>query len=357
MVGRRKVASRLPPRMYEAKGAKWTSYYTVTAANKYVGLGRDLIAAKKKLAEIEGEVARPGTMADLIDEVVADLKRQVERQKRAPRTLADREADAKNLKDAFGKMRPEAVEPRHVWTYLHKARGVEAPVRANREISFLQVVFNWARGQGLVNVNPCVGVERNEETPRTRLVTPDELREFYVVASNVVGEQKEGDRKAAPTKAGNSGQRAALAAMLAYLTGKAQGQILKLHRNQIKPEGIEFPARKGGARVLVQWSDELRAVVAESIAMPAKAPPLYVVHTSQNGPYTPGGFKKIWRNCMDAWTNQGGEAFTFHDLRSAAVTDVIGQGRKASELTGHRLESTVAKVYDRRVMRVSKPVR
>ena len=127
---------------YESRGKKWTSYYTITPANKYVGLGRDLIAAKKKLAEIEGEVARPGTMADLIGEVVADLERKVTAGKRAPRTLVDRKADAANLIEAFGAMRPEAVEPRHVWAYLHKARGVEAPVRANREVSFLQVVFN-----------------------------------------------------------------------------------------------------------------------------------------------------------------------------------------------------------------------
>ena len=341
MVGRRKVASRLPPRMYESKGKKWSSFYLVTIDNKHVGLGRDLIAAKKKYNELMGETPRPGTMADLIDEVLADLRKKVDTGKRAPRTLLDREADAKNLKDAFGKMRPEAVEPRHVWAYLHKARGVEAPVRANREVSFLQVVFNWARGQGVVSVNPCVGVERNEESPRTRLVTPDELREFCKVAATV----------------GHSGIRAGYAAMLAYLTGKAQGQILKLHRNQLKPEGIEFPARKGGARVLVQWSDELRSVVDASLAMPCKAPPLYVVHTSQNGPYTAGGFKAGWRDCMAAWVAQGGEAFTFHDLRSAAATDMIGQGRKASELTGHRLESTVAKVYDRRVMRIAKPVR
>ena len=327
--------------MYESKGKKWTSYYLVTIQNKHVGLGRNLIAAKRKYNEIMDEVPRPGTVGDLIDEALIDLRKKVAKGKRAPRTLEDREADAKNLKIAFGKMRPEAVEPRHVWTYLHRARGVEAPVRANREISFLQVVFKAARNQGVVTTNPCVDVERNEETPRTRLVTPKELRDFCEVAAKI----------------GHSGVRAGYAAMLAYLTGKAQGQILKLHRSQLKPEGIEFPARKGGARVLVQWSDELRAVVDASLAMPCKSPPLYVVHTSQNGPYTAGGFKAGWRDCMAAWVAQGGEPFTFHDLRSAAVTDVIGQGRKASELTGHRLESTVAKVYDRRVMRVAKPVR
>ena len=52
MVGRRKVAKLLPPRLYVEKGKRVTSYYTITRANKYIGLGRDLVAAKKKLAEL-----------------------------------------------------------------------------------------------------------------------------------------------------------------------------------------------------------------------------------------------------------------------------------------------------------------
>ncbi len=39
------------------------------------------------------------------------------------------------------------------------------------------------------------------------------------------------------------------------------------------------------------------------------------------------------------------------------ATDLIEQGRKASELTGHRLESTVAKIYARRAMRKALPVK
>ena len=56
-------------------------------------------------------------------------------------------------------------------------------------------------------------------------------------------------------------------------------------------------------------------------------------------------------------TLEPGERFTFHDGRAKAVTAVIEEGGKASELTGHRLESTVAKVYDRRRKRTSAPVR
>jgi integrase len=60
---------------------------------------------------------------------------------------------------------------------------------------------------------------------------------------------------------------------------------------------------------------------------------------------------------MRKWVAQGGERFTFHDSRAKATTDVIEQGRKASELTGHKLESTVTTIYDRRHIRKSAPVR
>ncbi len=341
MVGRRKVASRLPPRLYESKGKRKTGYYTVTRDNKYVGLGSDLIAAKKRLAELEGEPLTVDTVAGLIDEYLAEVERMVAHSKRAPRTLADRKTEAVNLKAAFGKMRPDAVDPKHIWHYLHKARGIDAPVRANREITFLQGVFKWARGQGIVRDNPCVGVERNEESPRERLVSDAELADFLKLARDD----------------GDVSTRAALAVYIAFLTGKAQGQILRLSRRQITADGIEFAARKGGARVLVTWSDALRAAVNESLAMPAKIEPMWIVHTQEGGPYTSDGFKKGWQLLMGKWVAKGGERFTFHDLRAKSTTTLIEAGRKASELTGHKLESTVAKVYDRRHIRKAAPVR
>ena len=39
------------------------------------------------------------------------------------------------------------------------------------------------------------------------------------------------------------------------------------------------------------------------------------------------------------------------ELRAKAVTDMTEEGRKASDLTGHRTEAVVSKVYDRRRIR------
>jgi integrase len=342
MVGRRKVASRLPPRLYVTKGKRVTSYWTILPGNKWVGLGRDLIAAKKKLFELIENVVPAGTVAELIDNYLRDeLRPLVAQGKRAYRTLSDRVEQAVNLKAAFGKMSIQDVTPNHVWKYLHKYRGRAAPVRANREITFLKAVYSWARDQGLIRDNPCTGVKMNEEVPRDRLVSDDELTAFIKLA------REDGDIST----------RAALAFQIAFLTGKGQGQILRLSRSQISDEGIEFAKRKGGARVLVTWSNELRATIDESLAMPSRISPNFVVHTKTGSPYSSDGFKKGWQALMRKWVAQGGERFTFHDSRAKATTDVIEQGRKASELTGHKLESTVTKIYDRRHIRKSAPVR
>ncbi len=346
MVGKRKIASRLPPRMYEYKGKRKNTYYTITLGNKYITLGSDLITAKKKLREIEEETPVNGTIAELIEDYLeSELRALVRQGKRAPRTLADREEQKVPLIKVFGKMRPCDLTTHDAWKYLHKTRGVDAPVRANREITFLKAVFTWGLNQGVVKVNPCTGVVMNEESPRDRLVSDTELEDFVKLA------REDGDVSL----------RHALALQIAYLTGHAQGQILRLTSKQLTNEGIAFKGRKGGAHVLVEWSDKLRAAVKESQSMPSRVTSPYIVHNQDGSPYTSGGFKKGWQLLMGKWVAGGtwedetkrepGERFTFHDLRAKSVTKVIEQGKKASELTGHKLEATVTKIYDRRRVR------
>lgn len=65
----------------------------------------------------------------------------------------------------------------------------------------------------------------------------------------------------------------------------------------------------------------------------------------------------MWKRIMNKWVEAGNEHFTFHDIRAKSTTDMIEDGRKASELTGHLTESITAKVYDRRVVRKAKAVR
>lgn len=355
MVGKRKTASSLPPRMYVYKGKRKDTYYTITADNKRLNLGHELLLAKRKLLELEEGRSISGTIGELLDDYLKEVKAKVENGKRSALTLRDNEAEITQLKKAFGGMQPKDLQPAHVWAYLHKFRGKDAPVRANREVSYLQASFNWARGQGIVRDNPCVGVQRNEEESRTRMVSDRELDAFVAFCRTNGHLDDASERK----DSSDAGLRIALCARIAYLTGKAQAQVLSIHKNQITDEGILFGQRKRGAATLVEWTPTLRATVTECQALPSKIISMYLIHSRTGQPYSTQGFKAMWQRLMKAWleSDESNVRFTFHDLRAKAVTDLIEDGRKASELTGHRTESIPAKVYDRRAVRKSKAVK
>lgn len=342
MVGRRKSNLEIGmSRLYVYEGKRTTTYYTIDRHNKYINLGHDLREAKKTLLELEGEAPEPGTIADHLDDLIKARWILVRAGKLATRTVESNEAEIEHLKAAFGLMKPPALKSSAIWLYLHKYRGAESPVRANREVALLSTLFNGLLGAGIVDRNPCVGVERNNEIPRDRLISDAELKSFLKYA----------------WRHGDAGRRIALAGYIAYLTGKAQGQILKLNRTQIKREGIEFGMRKRGASTLVLWTPLLRKLVKVAIEMPSTIDPMYVIHSQEGTPYTASGFKTLWHRRMGEWCELGHERFTFHDLRAKAVTDMTDQGRKASDLTGHRQEATIAKVYDRRRVRKSLAVK
>ena len=83
----------------------------------------------------------------------------------------------------------------------------------------------------------------------------------------------------------------------------------------------------------------------------------YLICNSEGQPYTSSGFKAMWQRAMKAWVEKGNERFTFHDLRAKSVTDATEAGRRASDLTGHRTEAVVSKLYDRRRIRKAPAVR
>jgi site-specific recombinase XerD len=353
MVGRRKKTfAGWQPRLYEYKGKWRRTFYTITALNERINLGHDLIEAKKALLKLEEGRSIAGTIGALLNDYLAIIRAKVEAGKRSVNTYTGNLLEVVQLKKAFGKMSPAALRTSHVWTYLHKARGKEAPVRANREIALLQAAFNYATNAGIVDRNPCIGAERNEETPRDRYVDDAELKAFIAFAKS--GQHLKND---AARKWSDAGLRLALAAELAYLTGKGQAQILRLSKTQLKDEGIEFAKRKRGARTLVTWTPELRRVVAECQGLPRDIDTIYLLCNRAGQPYTSSGFKAMWSRLQVAWAEEGNEHFHFHDLRAKAVTDVIEQGRKASELTGHRTEDMPAKIYDRRAIRKSPAVK
>ena len=63
-------------------------------------------------------------------------------------------------------------------------RATTAPVSAYRARPALSAAWSYCYQRDIVTTkNPCLGVSRNIETPRTRLVTDTEYKAVYDIAS------------------------------------------------------------------------------------------------------------------------------------------------------------------------------
>lgn len=350
------------PGLYRKVGRRVTTYYTILPGNKYRGLGNDLAKARAALTALTGDEVRaaiPGTIAAMLHDELARRRRLLAMKKLSPRTLEDNEEEAEQLKKPFGRMRPEDLRKKHVYDYLHKYRGAAAPVRANREIAFLQAAYKPLLATEVLASNPCEGVERNEETPRDRMVSRAELDAFLKFARENGHITKTTPEALRAKRELDAGARVANALELSYLTTKAQGEVIKLTRTRARQdaEGIEWPGRKGGAPTITEWTPALRACVARCIAMPAesrgqKVDPVFVIYTREGQPYTSRGFRSLMGKIMKAYGEAGNGRFTFHDGgRAKGITKLREQKRNASEVSGHMQEKTVARVYDRRTFR------
>lgn len=329
MTGKRQIPGVHTPRLYVYKGKQRETYYTITRDNTRLNLGHELIAAKRKLIDLEAGRPVAGTIAELIERYMGEVS-----PKKAPTTHKGELDSAPRLVAIFGKMRPADLRPTHVAKYLD-LRGKEAPVRANREKALLSHIFTKAMRWGIVDTNPCRGVERNTETPRDRLVTDEELAAFLAFARAL----------------GNTETMLAAVAWLAYLTAQRRGDLLKLRLDDITDEGIFViqGKSKGTSRVLIEWTAALCQAVCVLHSLPRDTPSQYLIANHKGQAYTDSGFKGMWGKVMVRWMAEGNENFHFHDLRAKAITKMVEQGRKARDLSGHKTDAMINSTYDRRV--------
>lgn len=211
--------------------------------------------------------------------------------KKAPKTAKEQGRQLEQLKRVFGHMEPAEVMRSHVAKYLDKRADV-APVAGNREVALLSDVYAVAIRWGLCEINPCTGVRRNKERPRTRAIGDAEFSAFRATV-------------APPIQA---------AMDLALLTGQRLGDVLAMRWSNCTEQGIEVRQGKTGKALVVRWSPELAEVVERcKSAMKARAvtpidPPLVGIARA--------AFNTAWQRAQVAWGDAGKPRFTFHDIRA-----------------------------------------
>jgi integrase len=181
-------------------------------------------------------------------------------------------------------------------------------------------VFKFMIRKGLVDDNPCLGVESLPEQPRERLPEQWELQEFLSVAPELIQAYVQ----------------------FKILTGFRQGQILTLRKDQFKSDGIHYIQAKRGKRRIMTWTPDLRESVAEVLKLKRPVIGMHLFCTRTGQQYTGDGFRSIWHRAMKKALEETRlqERFTEHDLRAVTGTAANEAGKDAQELLGHLNQKT-----------------
>jgi integrase len=172
-VGRRRAKNlHLPPLMTLKRGR-----YYFGRNQEFIGdvFAEAILVYAERLASKEGR--RPKLLKDLAANYFGSKRYKA----LAPRTKADYAESWKRLAPVLGSAPLDTMRPMHFAQYLERR---PAKTQGNREVAFVSTLWNWGRSQGDTDLhNPCLGVRRNREVPRDKLVSPDELAKERSVAS------------------------------------------------------------------------------------------------------------------------------------------------------------------------------
>ena len=296
-MGRRRTKSPswLPIRCYPHR--RQVLYYP--KGGKPVALGllaepHRVLAAYGKLV---GPLPRPRTLGEGIDKYLLEIVPAL-----APRSQEDYRAYCSKLKHGLGHMLPDEIEITDLYDY-HEAR--EAPVRANREITVLGVLYRHLIRWRAATRNPTAGFLYAPEKDRERRVTGSERRRF---AAGFAPDWLRGYLA------------------LKYLTGRRQGEMLKLGLFSEQERGIAFRILKKRhyRELIVEWTPRLR-LVWEWLKVLPRPKDSTVIFPASKGKrrgqaLSSRGFKSAWQRAQAAWIAAGNVAFWEHDIRAATAT-------------------------------------
>lgn len=332
----------LPERTYWKHGQGWY----VHRDGRWEALGSDLAEVRRKGRHYNDPDATFGTMAWYLDAFIVQCDKRVIQGGMAPRTRDDYRDATEYLKAFFGKMTPAGVEPTHVGAYLDLGAENDRAVRANRERACLSACFTWIirtypAAESGVTINPCRGVKRNTETPRSRYVDDVE----YAAVFNLAGRSVRG------------------AMGLVYRTLQRPGDVLHLGRgNVVKKTAGGFEQRilrvkqsKTGRTVEIAITAEIDAVLADLRGDKKDLVSMAVVHNRRGQAYTEDGLASMLRRyCHKA----GVQTFGLQDIKAKGATDMYQAGvplEQIQMLCGHDSVTTTEIYIKRHLTRVATP--
>lgn len=294
----RKINRHLPKCVHHRHGG----YYLVKRG-KWTLLGHEIEESLKRYAEL---TAPPTSGLDsLIDDALKAMSPKL-----ASNTVKQYKVAAAKIKYMLSDFtEPQQILPRHVAQL--KLSLAATPNMANRCLSFLRCVFNYALENQLIDSNPATGIKGHQEQTRRRLVTMDEYAAIYAAAP----------------------PRLQVTMDLYFYTGQRVRDVLQIKVNDLQDEGIYFEQDKTEARLVVAWTPELRAVVARAKTLPRNQ---FGQTLLQGRRGKPVDYKSVYDQWVRACEKAGIADTDMRDIRAMAATAIRSQGGNATALLGHK---------------------
>ncbi|MBI5107631.1 MAG: tyrosine-type recombinase/integrase [Rhodocyclales bacterium] len=304
-MGRKRQGNFDDPPRFHRKGDAWY-HVTGTLPRKWTKLSKDRAEALRLWAQLESVQEDDSTK--LFSVIVKRYIREVYPSK-SVRTRKDNDKEFANLLKVFGHVPIDAILPMHIRQYMD-LRGQVAQVRANREKALFSHVFNKAREWGYAALqNPCQGVKGFKERGRDRYVTDDEFQKVKAVAHFTVADAMD----------------------LALLTGQRPADVLKIRCTDIRDGALWVTQNKTGARIGIEVTGELRALIARISERPRRAISPYLIQDENGQPVS----QLALRSRFDKARKAAGVAFQFRDIRAKAATDT-GDLAHSQKLLAHK---------------------
>jgi integrase len=344
---------------YKRRSGKWAFRYSSPITDLHAIAKLRNRAIEESLKVTEGDMPIGG-FSGLVD---AWFKMQEsllanDASKRAASTIAENKREAKNLMCAFGHLEAHEITRSMGYEYLEACRTATdrdgnlrpRPEKGNKEIALARIILEYGIRKNLLSVNPFDQISKNKTIKVRKLVTMEELN-FAVNTGRTLG---------------GPNHIVAMALKTAWLCVRRSVEVRGIKTQSIKDEGIVWTDGKDKtkAKILIEWSDELRETINEVLAIKRNhvAGSMYLFGNMRGQPYTKGGWKSVLDDLMSACVKKAEEEkipfrrFSLQDCRPLGVTTKLIRGHTdTKEATGHSSEKMIATVYDRRELKNAKP--
>jgi integrase len=227
------------------------------------------------------------------------------------------------------------VQPKHVRAWMDK-RGEKSEVRANREHSLLSNIFAYGYERGLVKLNPCKGVKKFPEEPRTRYIEDEEYYPYFDLSTPLCQ----------------------LLMELSYLQGSRGKEVRLIKMADVRDMGVFVQTAKRGKKMIKEFTDRLtdavefakrrREKILAALTERGKASVLspYLIVNESGQPYTASGIKTMWARNKARIKQEHGISidWTYHDIKAKGISDYEGNKQV---FAGHQ-NSRTTEIYNRK---------